>query len=64
VLSSTLAARRTVIVGWPPPDHVTAGPRCEGWTRADIGAALNMSESGVSRAIQRLTGDSNVSEDW
>jgi AraC-like DNA-binding protein len=37
--------------------------RREGWTLADIAAAVHMSEGGVSRALQRLSGESNTSED-
>jgi transcriptional regulator with XRE-family HTH domain len=37
--------------------------RCAGWTLADIGDAVGMSEGGVSRALRRLSGESNTSED-
>jgi hypothetical protein len=35
-----------------------------GWTSAEIGSALDMGEGGVSRALRRLSGESDASEDW
>ncbi len=60
------AGESVPVPGEPMPGHVRddriVALRAEGWTLADIGAAVNMSEGGVSRALQRLTGDSV--EDW
>lgn len=56
------------VPGEPMPGHIRderiVALRAEGWTLADIGAAVNMSEGGVSRALQRLTGDLGTSDDW
>jgi lambda repressor-like predicted transcriptional regulator len=53
--------------GEPLPAHVRdkriVELRREGWNLADIGAAVHMSEAGVSRALQRLSGDPDASED-
>jgi lambda repressor-like predicted transcriptional regulator len=38
--------------------------RRQGWTLAAIADRVGMSEGGVSRALQRLSGQSNTSEDW
>jgi hypothetical protein len=50
--------------GEPLPAHVRDARivelRHEGWTLADIGAAVHMSEGGVSRALQRLDRDGGI----